>query len=963
MKTYHCDLCDENFNQKSDYVKHKNRITPCISLARAKEIEDKKNEDKNTKNALSNIFKYSLNVLRDNESLTGDKALRTLAHLLILKLIEPKLNEIDLLNDKYYDFSDEKNPEYVKQRLFHCIKFSNLVKESEDNIHTIMSALWDHILSVHPKTKDIFNGGDGFRIKKQSTFKKIIDRLNTCDFDSLDIDVQGEAYEEVIKDIMTGKVLGQFFTPSNVKNMMIRLIDPKLNKDGSIETIYDPAMGTGGFLISSMRYLLSKSKKENIKIDWKFITEKGLCGREAETDTFQLAKANMLISTGHMCSGIECGDSIRDPNTNNYDIILANPPFGIDGMNYIEITHKLRNNFLPIKSNSAVPLFLQAIIYMLKINGRCAIVLPDGKDLFGKNNELINVREYLMKTCDLKEVIYLPAGIFTHTTIKTCVFYFIKKRNCEEVLQTEIKISKISKKETNREQFFTKTHQTTKVNFYEYNPYEDKKTLLLEVPIDKIKINSYSLNYSEYLNNDNDDEDLLEDVIVKNLEEVCNFEIGGTPNRSNNEYYKNGNNLWISVKELNGGYIYDTTEKITDLGVKNSSVKLYEKDTVLFSFKLSIGKTGIVGKTMYSNEAIAGILSKNTKILDNKYLYYHLTLNDFTKNASGMLGNGSLNKKSLAKIKILIPPIDKQKEIVEYLDYIYENNIIVSNKQIEQLKKLNVYCLINQKKFGDNKIKKLSNICEFKNGQNITKDKLLDGDYPVVGGGQKPLGYHNEYNVEENTILISKDGAYAGFISKYSEKVFVSNHGIYISSFDNSVILKKYLYYYLKLILQEKMYMLQTGTAQPGVNKEQIAKLNISIPSIKKQKEIIEYCEFNDGLIEQIEKSVEKNKLMAQNFVDSITKNNKFNNVFGTHDNSCVKTKNKVDNNDNVDSDCDIDIDSENDSENDKKLIKRTKKVIITSKIEKENKHEQISDDENNKPFIVKIKKNKSTKV
>lgn len=953
MKTYHCDLCDEDFNQKSDYIKHKNRITPCISLARAKEIEDKKNEDKNTKNTLSTIFKYCLNVLRDNESITGDKALRTLAHLLILKLIEPKLNDIDLLNDKYYDFSDEEKPEYLKQRLFHCIKFSNLVKESEDNIHTIMTALWDHILSVHPKTKDIFNGGDGFRIKKQSTFKKIIDKLNTCDFNSLDIDVQGEAYEEVIKDIMTGKVLGQFFTPSNVKNMMIKLIDPKLNKDGSIETIYDPAMGTGGFLISSMRYLLAKSKNSNIKIDWKFIIEKGLCGRETETDTFQLAKANMLISTGHMCSGIECGDSIRDPNTNNYDIILANPPFGIDGMNYIEITHKLRNEFLPIKSNSAVPLFLQAIIYMLKINGRCAIVLPDGKDLFGKNNELVNVREYLMKTCDLKEVIYLPAGIFTHTTIKTCVFYFIKKRKCEDVLKTEIKISKTTKKETGREYIFSKTHQTTKVNFYEYNPYEDKKTLLVDVPIDKIKTNSYSLNYSEYLDdNKDDDENLNDDIVVKNLEEICNFEIGGTPNRSNDEYYKNGNNLWISVKELNGGYIYDTTEKITDLGVKNSSVKLYDKDTILFSFKLSIGKTGIVGKKMYSNEAITGILSKNKEILDNKYLYYYLTLNDFTKNASGVLGNGSLNKKSLAKIKILIPPIEKQKEIVEYLDYIYENNIMSSNKQIEQIKKMNEYCVINQKKFGNNEIKKLDDICELKNGQNITKDKLIDGIYPVVGGGQKPLGYHNEYNVEENTILISKDGSYAGFISKYSEKVFVSNHGIYISSFKNNIILKNYLYYYLKLILQEKIYKLQTGTAQPGVNKEHIAKLKILIPSIEKQKEIIEYCEFNDKLIEQIEKSIEKNKLMAKNFMDIITKNNK------SIDALNMETKNIE-----IENDIDSHIDSDDciDNNDNIKQIKRTKKVIETSKIEKEN--EKISNEEENKLIKTKVKKNKSTKV
>ena len=56
--------------------------------------------------------------------------------------------------------------------------------------------------------------------------KKIIDKLNSVDFNSLDIDVQGEAYEEVIKDIMTGKVFGQFFTQPLIKKLMVKIINP-----------------------------------------------------------------------------------------------------------------------------------------------------------------------------------------------------------------------------------------------------------------------------------------------------------------------------------------------------------------------------------------------------------------------------------------------------------------------------------------------------------------------------------------------------------------------------------------------------------------------------------------------------------------------------------------------------------------------------------------------------------------
>ena len=166
---------------------------------------------------------------------------------------------------------------------------------------------------------------------------------------------------------------------------------------------------------------------------------------------------------------------------------------------------------------------------------------------------------------------------------------------------------------------------------------------------------------------------------IKTLGEICKFDIGGTPSRSHKEYYDNGNNLWVSVKELNGGYIYDTKEKITNLGIQNSSVKLFTKDTVLFSFKLSIGKTAIVGNPLYTNEAIAGILSKNNNILSNKYIYYYLTINDFSKLGSGLIGNGSLNKKSLEQLKIYFPSIDRQTEIIEYCSY---NDMLI--EQIEQ---------------------------------------------------------------------------------------------------------------------------------------------------------------------------------------------------------------------------------------------------------------------------------------
>lgn len=91
---------------------------------------------------------------------------------------------------------------------------------------------------------------------------------------------------------------------------------------------------------------------------------------------------------------------------------------------------------------------------------------------------------------------------------------------------------------------------------------------------------------------------------IKKLGEIVQFNIGGTPSRKEPLYWNNGDILWVSVAELNGNVIIDTKEKITETGIKNSSVKLINKGSVLMSFKLSIGKMAITGTDMYCNEAI-----------------------------------------------------------------------------------------------------------------------------------------------------------------------------------------------------------------------------------------------------------------------------------------------------------------------------------------------------------------------
>jgi type I restriction enzyme S subunit len=181
----------------------------------------------------------------------------------------------------------------------------------------------------------------------------------------------------------------------------------------------------------------------------------------------------------------------------------------------------------------------------------------------------------------------------------------------------------------------------------------------------------------------------------------------------------------------------------------------------------------------------------------------------------------------------------------------------------------------------DIEIKTLGEVCIFKNGTSITKDKLIKGHYPVIGGGQKPLGYHNEYNVIENTIIISKDGAYAGYISKYNSKIFVSNHGIYIDTI-NDIILKDYIYYYLKSI-QNKIYTLQFGAGQPGIKKEQLELLEILIPSIDKQEKIVKYLDELDNINLLFEYSNNKLFELLLNKSDIYDRIELFNNIENTN--------------------------------------------------------------------------------
>ena len=647
---------------------------------------------------------------------------------------------------------------------------------------------------------------------------------------------------------------------------MLELVNPQVFENGTIETCCDPTMGTAGFLVSYLKRIKENALCQKIDLDWNFITDKGLFGKEIDDDPYQLASSNMLLSSGHVFNNFEHGDSIRQPIKEKFDIIMANPPFGIQGLKYDDFTSSIKFEYTPIKTDNAVSLFIQAIIYMLKIEGRCAIVLPDGKEVFSKTNKtLIQVREYLLKTCDLQEIIYLPSGIFTNTSIKTCIFYFIKKEEGSGVLTRIIKGNKITYNMCDE-------HATECVKFYQYDEKDDYKKLIVEVNIDSIIENFYSLDYNEYI-----EKEVVEcntDIEWMALGDVCKYEIGGTPSRNNEDYY-DGNNLWVSVKELHNNIINTTKETLSDLGVSKSSVKLLPKDTVLFSFKLSIGKTAIAGVPLYTNEAIVGLNPLNNEQLNYKYLYYYLTVMDFSNMGTGMLGNGSMNKTSLSELQIPIPSINQQKEVVEYLDFLYES-IKTSEKMIKDYKKSNEFYIKHNTRGDDTEIKKLIEMCEYipKKNKYQASDGHKSGMYNFYTSGSKIM-FRDDIEFKNLSIIIGRGGNSCLYLDK---NFTISHDDIYVISCNDTLLLTyiyKYLYANFNIISE-----LLTGSTIKHLSKEKISNIEIPVPSLRTQRQIVSYCDNNNNDIMKLTKKINDNKKLIKSYLDNI--------IYGKQDDQLV---------------------------------------------------------------------------
>ena len=235
-----------------------------------------------------------------------------------------------------------------------------------------------------------------------------------------DRDTKGDLYEYLLSKIASAGRNGQFRTPRHIIRMMVDMVEPK--KD---DTICDPACGTAGFLVSSGEYL-----RDN-HADWFHEPEfrdhfngDMFTGIEFDPTMLRISAMNMQLH-GMENPHLSDKDSLSESNGDireRYSLILANPPF----KGSLDFDHVEGSILKTVKTKKTELLFLGLMLRMLKIGGRCAVIIPDGV-LFGSSKAHKQIRKEIIQTNKLEAVISMPSGVFKpYAGVSTAVLLFTK---------------------------------------------------------------------------------------------------------------------------------------------------------------------------------------------------------------------------------------------------------------------------------------------------------------------------------------------------------------------------------------------------------------------------------------------------------------------------------------------------------------------------------------------------------
>ena len=353
---------------------------------------------------------------------------------------------------------------------------------------------------------------------------------------------------------------------------------------------------------------------------------------------------------------------------------------------------------------------------------------------------------------------------------------------------------------------------------------------------------------------------------IKKLGEVCEINIGRTPERGNSKMWdkeKQTDNVWLSIADLNNtekGYISDSTEYVSDNAVPK--MKLVKANTLLMSFKLTIGRCAITKRDLFTNEAIAAlpILDKN---LDLFFLKYYLENFDWAKLTEGdvKVKGKTLNKEKLKEVPITLPPLEEQKRIVKILDEKFAMlETVKANAKANLQNAKDLFQSQLTKVFSNTTWEKkvlLKDIAkDFSRGKSKHRPRndkcLFGGNYPFIQTGdiRNTEKYITEYvdTYNETGLAQSKLWPEGTLCITIAANIAETAILTFPCCFPDSVIgfvpneeitTADYVFYLLQFFKAE-LQVLGKGAAQDNINLGTFEKMEFPLPPLPEQKHIVE---------------------------------------------------------------------------------------------------------------------------
>lgn len=371
--------------------------------------------------------------------------------------------------------------------------------------------------------------------------------------------------------------------------------------------------------------------------------------------------------------------------------------------------------------------------------------------------------------------------------------------------------------------------------------------------------------------------------MLYSLEELFDLQMGKTPSRNNLNYWNTNDNKWISIGDLSqsGKYIYETKEYLSNNAVTESGIKVIPANTVIMSFKLSIGKVAITKEDIYSNEAIMAFHDKHTIELLPEYIYYLFRQKDWSVGTNKAVMGKTLNKATLSQMKIEICEIQKQREIVNILNKVSEilDNIkgeitaldtLIKSRFVEMFGDIN----INNKGWD---VQVLGELCTIIRGGSPRPIKqYLGGDIPWIKIGDATdseniyLNSTKEHIIREGvkksrmvkagSLIFANCGVSLGFARIITFDGCIHDGWLAMEDIDSQLD-KVFLLQSLNQMTDHFRKIAPEGT-QPNLNTAIMKNYIQIIPPLKLQKEFITFSEQIDKLKFEQQQQLEKTQIL-----------------------------------------------------------------------------------------------------